>query len=309
MENFFQYPARPSLYIYVQKKSAVYGFDGITILTTHDDPTAAKARYIAACLNACKDMDTETLESGAAGWIAGKLASCKPENPFLGPLIETTNECIKSQLSADFKAIELQKQLDAANAENEIIKSRIEAVTAERLQFKNHLEETKKDAILESRELKSKCESARAELQEVYHNFQECADRNIVLVNENNRLQKQVEALVEAQYISNLAERFCTQNNEPDQAPPQNFEYWKKGLIEFGVLDTLEKFREATRFFTDETFLNFSNQPAQSLFYRHGVLFYQEPGPQEPAYFVGNENGIEDTDAPPEHECTKKSMR
>jgi len=75
VEKFFQYPARSSPYIYAQKKSAVYGFNGITILTTHDDATASKARYIAAALNACKDMDTAKLESGAPGWIAEKLAN------------------------------------------------------------------------------------------------------------------------------------------------------------------------------------------------------------------------------------------
>jgi len=107
------------IYVYGADLNCILGINCTHVGTKMFEVNKSNARRIVAAVNACAGIEIETLESGAPGWIAEKLASSKPENPFLDALLDTTNECIKSQLASDFKAIELQNQLYAANAENE----------------------------------------------------------------------------------------------------------------------------------------------------------------------------------------------
>jgi len=127
MENKIRYPLTASRQTTPEGRTHIVDSDGLPHILVYRGLIGNRGRYIAACLNACMDMDLKTLESGAPGWIAEKLASCKPENPFLDALLDTTNECIKSQLASDFKAIELQNQLYAENAENERLKNTMDA--------------------------------------------------------------------------------------------------------------------------------------------------------------------------------------
>ena len=127
MENKFKYPL-------ISTEANIYGRthiedqDGLVHLLVYRGIFDDRGRYATACLNACMGIDLKTLESGAAGWISEKLNNCKPENPFLDALINNQGELIKMQLASEFKAIDLQKKLDAANRLNDALVQEMKAV-------------------------------------------------------------------------------------------------------------------------------------------------------------------------------------
>ena len=104
-------------------------------------------------------------------------------------------------------------------------------------------------------------------------------------VGESN-IKDAVFALKNALAFSSATKELFTALTEPEQ-------------IDFGILDTLGKFRSATNGLPDETHLNFSNQPAQPLFLKGNILYYQEVLPVQ-NLSIGTPTGIEDIDAVPE---------
>jgi hypothetical protein len=266
MGKFFQYPVKHE---FVVKKdySFVINENSEVAFKILDDPTAAKARYIAACLNACKGMDTATLESGAPGWIAENLAN--GEQAF-----DTLLEAQKLLHAVKSDNLELQKQLQA---EKEINK-------------------------------------------EFRRNFRECAEHNVKLDSENKRLQEVVSDLSSfprtiAEYRQEASEsalnelRFFGQKMynaicEIVQNAPFDSKFDLEKIVQDGErffavkapmkkIETIKDLRDVI-----ESASEYFDTEKVSLV--DGILRIGEH-PTEPAYFVGHENGIEDTDAPPDN--------
>jgi len=117
----------------------LYRFD---ILDGSCETATTKPAYFVGAENGIEDIDGF---EGLPGYE-------KPDhkNPFFDALLDSTDQLIKSQLASDFKVIELQNKLDAANKlssalAKEVIeaKSKIQSLEAERSELLEGLEDAK----------------------------------------------------------------------------------------------------------------------------------------------------------------------
>ena len=141
MENKFKYPL-------ISTDANIYGRthiedqNGLVHLLVYRGIFDDRGRYATACLNACMGMDLESLESGAAGWITRMLKNPTSENPFLQAAIGAIGDIQKMQLASEFKAIDLQKKLDAANSLNDALVQEMKAVKLKLAELEAKHEET-----------------------------------------------------------------------------------------------------------------------------------------------------------------------
>jgi len=95
----------------------LYRFD---ILDGSCETALSKPAYFIGTENGIEDVDRF---DGLPGYE-------KPDhkNPFFDALLDNTDQLIKSQLVSDFKVIELQNKLDAANAKNKSLQNKLDAL-------------------------------------------------------------------------------------------------------------------------------------------------------------------------------------